>query len=77
MLVYINIFTRDIIDASDFSIIFTNISTVDDFFDGYGKWIILFFGTLGVILIIICVSCCYVKAKRDRAEMIKKHMDNS
>ena len=44
---------------------------MDDFFDGYGKWIILFFGTLGVILIIICVSCCYVKAKRDRAEMIK------
>ena len=65
------------IEASRFSIMFRNITTVEDFFTGYGKWIIIAFGILGFVLIVICVSICYVKAKRDRSDMIQRHMDNS
>jgi uncharacterized membrane protein len=76
-LIYINIWERDISDASSFSIMFKNISSMAGFFDGYGKWVFLTFGVIGIILIVLCVSCCYVKAKKDRTEMIKKHIDNS
>jgi len=76
-LVYINLFRRDSREASSFSIILKNISNLDGFLNGYGKWVIIGFVVLGIVSIVICVFCCYSKAKKDRADMISKHMDNS
>ena len=76
-LVFINIWRRDETDASNFSIVFTNKTSIDSWLDKYGKYIIVAFGVLGLILIITCVSCCYIKAKKDRAEIIQKHYNGS